>query len=66
MPRKHSFSRYYRLSNNNSVIYDCIRKQKAKMICVNDMSMDIDFERIKKEIKESFELILGEKSEFEL
>ena len=36
------------------------------MICVNDMSMDIDFERIKKEIKESFELILGEKSEFEL
>ena len=42
-----------------------IEKQKYKVACFNDNIEDIDFEYCKKEIINSFEKILSEKSQFE-
>ena len=66
VPRKHSFAHYYNISDNNEKIYKCIQKQKYKMICINDMSEDIDFNRIKEELRGAFDKIYKEKSSFEV
>ena len=51
---------------NNGKIYDYIKKQRGKIICVNDSICNIDFELRKKELKSAFEAILPDKSEFEI
>ena len=35
------------------------------MICLNDPDVDIDFEALSAKVKNAFEMILPEKSEFE-
>lgn len=42
-----------------------IKRQKYKMICLNDSNPDLDFEKYQKELIEAFETILPEKSSFE-
>lgn len=42
-----------------------IQEQRHDMICVNDPSGDIDFEKLSAKLKDAFEAILPEKSEFE-
>lgn len=64
-PRKHSFGKYFVISNNNEKIKSAILKQKYKMVCINDQDENIDFEKSKTEINECFEKILPEKSSFE-
>jgi hypothetical protein len=65
-PRESKFRKYFNLSNDNTKVCEYIRKQKAKMICINDMDVGIDFEKAKSEINQAFDDILGEKSAFEL
>ena len=56
---------YFNIGENNTNMYKVIRNQKKKIICVNDANHPIEFEKIKKELKEAFECILYEKSSFE-
>ena len=53
---------------NDTIEYACNRiiKPKTKMICINDSDMSIDFEKAKEMIKQAFEKILPDKSEFEI
>lgn len=64
-PRKKSFGNYYIISNDNSKITRAIAKQKYKMVCINDQDESVDFDKCKKEINNSFEKILPNKSSFE-
>lgn len=58
--------KYYDMSGNNEKVVNDIKRQKSKMICLNDSSMRFDFEKTKKEIIDAFETILPEKSSFEI
>ena len=51
--------------SHNEEVFETIRKQKYKMLCINDEYSGNDFENVKKYWKQSFELILPEKSMFE-
>ena len=50
---------------NISVITDCIRKQKIKIICLNDTETISDFDLCKRKIHEAFDEILPEKCSYE-
>ena len=50
----------------NAKIYAAIRKGKYKTICINDSDMNIDFERVQKELIGAFDAILPNKSAFEI
>ena len=68
VPRKAKFGASYALCDDNEynkMVYEKIKKQKMKMICVNDMVSNKNYERIKQELIEAFETILPEKSSFE-
>ena len=47
-------------------IHDVLRNQKCKILCINDTENIGDFRQQKRNIKDSFESILPEKSAFEL
>lgn len=66
VPRKSNFAKYFNLSNDNSEVCSFIKRQKSKMICINDMSPEINFEKAKAEIKISFDTILDKKSSYEI
>lgn len=53
------------MSHNNKAI-EYLRKQKGKVICLNDTEDEVDFELHKEQILEVFEMLLPEKSAFEL
>lgn len=69
--RSHNFGRSFYidrdgLNQNGSDIIYYIRKQKGKMIAINDGPMNEDeFENFKKSLKASFQSILSDKSTFE-
>ena len=65
IPRESTFGKYFNLSDDNRAITDYIREQKGSLICINDMSTDIDFEKTKNELITAFEAILPEKCSFE-
>jgi len=58
--------KYFLVSSNNDKILNYIKKQKGKMICVNDAEFDGDFNLAKAQINNAFEQILPEKSGFEI
>lgn len=58
--------KYFNLSNNNQKLIAEIENGKSKIICINDSSLDVDFDKCKKELKEAFEKRLNEKSSFEV
>lgn len=58
--------KYFEISNENSKIIDTIKNRKYKIICINDANINIDFEKAKEEINNSFESIFKEKSSFEI
>lgn len=64
-PRSYKFGKYFNVSKDNRNILNYIEKHKAKVICINDTNDEIDFEKSKMEINNSFEKILPEKSSFE-
>lgn len=57
---------YFDLSEDNHKLYQTIKGQKKKMICINDANTQIDFERTKNELLEAFRVILPRKSSFEI
>lgn len=58
---------YFSIREQNiSLISDCIRGQRVKMICLNDTIETPSFEDCKKSIHDAFEEILPEKSRFEI
>lgn len=56
---------YYDIQADNSVLARNIGRQKNKIICINDGNVKGDFERIRAELRDSFEKILPGKSSFE-
>lgn len=56
---------YYSIGKDNKRIYDDIKNQKYKMVCLNDAEEGIDFKKEKEFIKRVFDLLLPTKSEFE-
>ena len=64
VPRNVNIGKYFELSDNNSEIINCIRKQKCKLICLNEGQVE-NFEKEKKLLQEAFMSILPEKSKYE-
>ena len=61
------FSKYFEIHDENiDEIVDAITKQKKKIIVLNDSSDIKDMEICKNRLKEAFEYILPEKSQFEI
>lgn len=56
---------YFEVAQDNHKLINSIKKQKKKMICINDAKLDADFDRVKKELQDAFEVILPEVSSFE-
>ena len=58
---------YFEISNTSvKDITECIKKQKLKMICINDTVENFDFNKMKEQLNTAFEEILPEKSNFEI
>lgn len=56
---------YFELSDDNQKLFDAVRKQHKKIICINDANEKLDFERVKRELCAVFDAILPERSPFE-
>lgn len=56
---------YFSLQENNQPLYNYLNDKKSTIVCINDTTKDIDFDKITKELVENFELKLPEKSSFE-
>ena len=65
-PRSTKFGKYLEYSKDNQYIYDWITNQKSKVVCINDVEADYDFEVEKENLKKAFEKILPNKSSFEI
>lgn len=59
------FFKYFELAENNYELHQTIAKQKKKIICINDVNDQIDFDQINKKLSMAFEEILPKKSSFE-
>lgn len=58
---------YYELGKDDiSVVEECIRMQKKKLICLNDNKLAADFNELKMIIAKAFDNILPGKSTFEI
>jgi len=55
---------YFNILEDNKYLHEAIQNQKYKMICISD-DENIDFEKTKKEVINSFEKILPDKCSFE-
>ena len=62
----HRDFRYLDLGDPRRRYLDVIRARTKKMICINDTSLPIDFERTKAELLAAFEAALPQKSSFEV
>lgn len=56
---------YFNVKSDNPGLVRTIEKQKAKIICINDADVPIDFEGAKKQVNDALERVLPEKSGFE-
>lgn len=65
VPQNPGMGRFFIPSRDKEKIYEAVRKQKYKMICVNDDGDESGFEEMKRKLKESFSSILPEISSFE-
>ncbi len=65
VPRDINFGYRFELSNDNSELYNSLRKKKYKVYCINDSYPNIEFEKVKGELISIFESLLPEKSSFE-
>lgn len=62
--RKHMA--YYELKDDNSRLYELIRRNRLKSICINDNDMINDFEAVKKDLLAYFDSMCNEPSSFEI
>ncbi len=56
---------YFEVGAENKKLFQTIRKQKKKIICINDQKIGTDFERVKQDVQDAFAAILPEVSSFE-
>ena len=56
---------YYELTSDNSRLLSELRLPKKKIICINDASQEVDYEKTKGELERAFEAMLPEKCSFE-
>ena len=64
-PRRRNIWKFYEITNNNKDLLNCIINQEYKLLCINDSTNDLNFEKAKSDIINAFEKILPEKSNFE-
>lgn len=64
-PRSRSFGRYFEIKEDNTRMLRCIERQEVKMICCNDTSKVINFERARSDLEDALRSILPDKSSFE-
>lgn len=64
-PRKDE-SKYLVFQNDNTETINALKSGKYKYVCINDAYVDIDFDKAKKEINQTLNELLPEKSKFEL
>lgn len=65
VPRSIKWGKSFAIGHD-SAMYDSIKKQRYKTVCVNDTDPNVDFETERLKLIEAFESILPEKSSFEL
>ena len=65
VPRSPKIGRYFEAGDDNKALCSYIKEQKGKMLCINDMPTDFDFEKAKEDIIDAFCAILDEPSSFE-
>ena len=53
-------------NGDNSALIDTIRKQRRKILCINDNFSGSDISVVQKSLRDAFEAILPEKSSFEI
>lgn len=58
--------RYFELGNDNSRLYNVLKKKNCKMVCINDANTAIDFNKVKQELITCFSSIFPVKSSYEL
>lgn len=56
---------FFIVDSNNVKLYEAIKYQKYKMICINDSTDLKEFENVKDEVIKCFDFILPDKSKFE-
>lgn len=64
-PRNLKFGTMFLYEDNNEKMYQAIKKQKYKVVCLNETDKKYDFEKEKEKTKIAFETILPQKSSFE-
>lgn len=60
-----TLGKYFIIKDNNSKLKKVIKRKKYKIICINDASILIDFEKTKQDINNTLEHILPSISKFE-
>lgn len=65
IPKSYRRCKYYDLKNDNKKFINQVINSKYDMVCINDSDLNLDFEKVKKELIDMFEKILPEKSGFE-
>ena len=56
---------YFDIGDENTKLLQTIKKQKKKIVCINDQDIGAEFERVKQELQQAFSAILPEVSAFE-
>ncbi len=56
---------YFNIGTENRKLLKTLKKQKKKVVCINDQEIGADFDRVKKEVQQAFSTILPEVSSFE-
>jgi len=64
VPKKDE-SKYLTYLDDNTAAIKALKSGKYKYVCVNDAYVDIDFDKAKKEINDTLQELLPEKSQFE-
>ena len=65
IPKGYSKDMYYNISNDNRDFLKNLLKEKYNIVCINDKDINIDFERVKKEFIDTFEILFKDKCSFE-
>lgn len=62
----HRYLGYYEIADNNDLLCEAIRKQRKKIVCINDCNEIKDKNSVKRELQDAFESIFPNKSSFEI
>lgn len=57
--------KFFNLSSNNQELFECIDNQSVEEVCINDGNLNIDYDKVTKELAIHFDKILPNKSRFE-